>query len=353
MRPSKGSRWRMQRREFIHTASASLAWLALKRPTIQAAPRSAVMAVTGLIDARQVGLTLMHEHVLVDFIGAAKVSRERYHAEEVFRTALPHLNRVRALGCRTFVDCTPNWLGRDAALLQRLSRASGLRIVTNTGYYGARNHLFLPAHVAAETPAQLAARWINEFRQGIDGTGIRPGFIKTGVDAGPLSVLNAKVASAAAITHLQTGLTIGAHTGDGAAALEQLDLLEQHGVSPQAFIWIHAQSEKNTQLQLDAARRGCWVEFDGVNPGSVERHVTLVKVMREAGLLHRVLLSQDAGWYHVGEAGGGVYRGYDLLLTTFVPALRAAGFDEAQIRQLLVINPQHALTIRVRKMRAG
>lgn len=308
------------------------------------------MTVTGVIDAQQLGLTLLHEHVLVDFSGADKISRARYDAAEVFQTALPHLKRVRALGCRAFVDCTPNYLGRAAALLQRLARASGLRIITNTGYYGARNHLFLPAHVAAETPEQLAARWVKEFKHGIDGTTIKPGFIKIGVDAGPLSALNTKIVSAAALTHLQTGLTIGGHTGDGAAAMAQLDLLERHGVSPQAFIWIHAQSERNTHLHIEAARRGCWVEFDGINTGSVERHVALVQAMRAAGLLHRVLLSQDAGWYHVGEAGGGNYRGYDLLLTAFVPALKTAGFSETEIKQLLVGNPQQVLTIRVRKM---
>lgn len=321
--------------------------------SIHAAPCSSVMTVTGLMDARQLGLTLMHEHVLVDFIGADKVSRERYDAEEVFRIALPHLKRVRAAGCRTFVDCTPNWLGRDAALLQRLARASGLHIVTNTGYYGARNHQYLPAHVAAETPAQLAARWISEFKQGIDGTTIKPGLIKIGVDAGPLSALNTKIVTAAALAHLQTGLTIGAHTGDGAAAMEQLALLERHGVHPQAFIWIHAHNERNSQLHVEAARRGCWIEFDGVHPRSVERHVALLQVMREANLLHRVLISQDAGWYHVGEAGGGEYRGYDFLLTTFVPALKAAGFSEAQIKQLLVGNPQQALSLRVRKLMPG
>ncbi|HEX9003073.1 MAG TPA: phosphotriesterase [Blastocatellia bacterium] len=342
----------MQRREFIRTTAAGLAGLALPGSSIQAAQRSPVMTVTGLMDAPQLGLTLMHEHVLVDFIGADKVSRERYDTEEVFKTALPHLKQLRAAGCRTFVDCTPNWLGRDAALLQRLSRASGLRIITNTGYYGARNHQFLPAHAATETPEQLAARWVKEFTHGIDGTGIKPGFIKIGVDAGPLSALNTKIVTAAALAHLQTGLTIGAHTGDGVAAMEELALLDRHGVSPQAFIWIHAHSEKNSELHIQAARRGCWIEFDGIHPRSLERHVALVKTMREANLLDHVLLSQDAGWYHVGEAGGGEYRGYDFLLTTFVPALKAAGFSPAQIRQLLVSNPQQALTIRVRKFRA-
>lgn len=335
----------MRRRTFLTSAALALAGIATSR----AAQRDRIMTVRGPIDAQKLGLTLMHEHIQVDFIGADRVSRDRYNADEVFRTVLPHLRRIRELGCRAFVDCTPNWLGRDALLLERLSRASGLHIITNTGYYGARNHQFLPAHVAQETPEQLAARWISEFNQGIDGTRIRPGFIKIGVDAGPLSELNAKIVSAAALTHLKTGLTIGAHTGDGRAAMQQLDLIEKHGVSPEAFIWIHAQSEKDSKYHLEAAKRGCWVEFDGVSPASIERHVELVAKMRETGSLDRVLISQDAGWYHIGEPGGGNFRAYDGIITSFVPALRDAGFSRAGIDQLLIGNPGRALALKVRK----
>ncbi|MCI0662245.1 MAG: phosphotriesterase, partial [Acidobacteria bacterium] len=325
----------MQRRVFISNTALSLAGLAFPGQSNRAPSRSEVMTVTGPIAATQLGLTLMHEHILVDFIGADKVSRDRYRSDDVFQIALPHLKRIYELGCRTFVDCTPNWLGRDAALLQRLSKSSGLQIITNTGYYGARKHQFLPAHVTQESPEQIAARWITEFKQGINGTTIKPGFMKIGVDAGPLSDLNVKIVRAAAITHLQTGLTIGAHTGDGVAAMQELELVEKHGVSPAAFIWIHAQSEKNSQICIDAARRGCWVEFDGINTGSIERHLKLVQTMRDAGLLGQVLLSQDSGWYNVGEAKGGNYRGYDVLFTEFLPALRAAGLRQTEIDQLL------------------
>ena len=305
------------------------------------------MTVGGPITLPRLGRTLMHEHILVDFIGAEKVSSNRYNPDEVFQTALPHLKRVHELGCQSFVDCTPNWLGRDVRLLRRLSQASGLNIVTNTGYYGARQHLFLPAHVKDETQAQIAARWTREFEAGIDSTDIKPGLIKIGVDAGKLSDLNQKIVAAAAITHLKTGLTIAGHTGDGAAAKEQLDLLERLGVNAQAFIWVHAQSEKNSQLHIDAARRGCWIEFDGINRNTLDRHVTLVRSMRDNSLLDRVLVSQDSGWYHVGETGGGEFRGYDLLFTQFIPALRAAGFTTQEIDQLLVDNPQRALQLRI------
>ena len=76
----------------------------------------------------------------------------------------------------------------------------------------------------------------------------------------------------------------------------------------------------------------------------VDRHVELVCALREKGRLDRVLLSHDAGWYHVGEPGGGDFRGFDTLFTAFVPALKAAGLTEADIRQLLVDNPRRALT---------
>jgi predicted metal-dependent phosphotriesterase family hydrolase len=337
----------MPRRRFLATVMPALACAALARDKI-APPKLSAMTVRGRIDADRLGSTLMHEHVMVDFIGADKVSRDRYDPEQVFTTALPHLKRVAELGCRTFVDCTPAWLGRDVSVLHRLSAATGLNIITNTGYYGARKHAFIPAHALKESAAQLAGRWTREFERGIDGSRIKPGVIKIGVDAGPLSEINAKLVAAAALTHLRTGLTIGSHTGDGIAAMRQLDILEERGVSPKAFIWIHAQNEKDKELHIRAAKRGCWVEFDGVNTGSVERHLDLVKSMAEAGFLDRMLISMDAGWYHIGEPGGGNYRGYESLFTDFLPALRKV-FSEAQVERLIVGAPQQALALRVRR----
>jgi phosphotriesterase-related protein len=338
---------KMPRRRFLATTMPALAGAALAH-NVTGAPKLSVMTVRGPIDAERLGVTLMHEHVMVDFIGADKVNRNRYDPEQVFATAQPHLKRAAELGCRSFVDCTPAWLGRDVSILQRLSVATGLNIISNTGYYGARKHAFIPAHAYKESAMQLAGRWTREFERGIDGSKIKPGVIKIGVDAGPLSEINSKLAAAAALTHLRTGLTIGSHTGDGVAAMQQLDILEKSGVSPKAFIWIHAQSEKDKELHIRAAKRGCRVEFDGVNTASVERHLDLVKSMAGAGLLDHTLISMDAGWYHIGEPGGGNYRSYESLFNEFLPALRK-DFSKAQIDRLVVSNPQEALALRVRR----
>jgi phosphotriesterase-related protein len=250
------------------------------------------------------------------------------------------------------VECTPAYLGRDPELLRRLSEASGLNILTNTGYYGASNDKYVPQHAFATPAEELAANWIREFQDGIDRTGIKPGIMKISVDKGSLSEIDAKLVRAAALTHLKTGLTIASHTEDGTSALEELDLLNREGVAGSAFIWVHAHIEPQTEKQIKAAQRGAWIEYDGISEKSLEQHVKLVKLMIDAGLIHRTLISQDAGWYNVGEPGGGQYRSYDALFALFIPALRKSGVSEQQISQLLIENPRKALQTQIRKQRS-
>jgi phosphotriesterase-related protein len=305
-------------------------------------------AVTGRMSTAELGVTLPHEHVLVDFIGADKASRDRYDSEEVFRTALPHLEALKRAGCRTLVECTPAYLGRDPRLLVRLSRASGVTLLTNTGYYGAAQDKYVPALAFDEPAERLAGRWTTEFTDGIEGSGVRPGFMKIGIDSGPLSEIDRKLVRAAALCHKQTGLEIACHTGNGAAAFDALETLRTEGVSPEAFIWVHAQNEKDPAVHVKAARSGAWVSFDGIRPSSLEAHVGAVAALIQGAQLGRVLVSQDAGWYRVGEPGGGQFRPYTGLFEEFLPALLRAGVTEDQIRTLMVANPAKAFAVRHR-----
>jgi phosphotriesterase-related protein len=127
-----------------------------------------------------------------------------------------------------------------------------------------------------------------------------------------------------------------------------LDALEKEGVHPSAWIWIHAQNEPDVTRHIAAARRGAWIEFDGIDAQTIDQHVGLVTRIRDEGLLDHVLVSQDAGWYNVGQAGGGKARSYELIFTQFVPALRAKGFSAAEIKSLLVVNPARAFTVQAR-----
>jgi phosphotriesterase-related protein len=311
-----------------------------------AAPR--VWTVTGPVAPADLGTTLVHEHVLVDFVGADKVGRHRYDAEEAFRVILPHLAALKQRGCRTLVECTPAYIGRDPVLLRRLSETSGLHILTNTGYYGAANDKFVPAHAYDETAEQLAARWTAEWRHGIEGTGVRPAFMKIGVDAGPLSAIDRKLVTAGALCHRQSGLRLHVHTGDGAAAQEIVGVLRAGRIPPDAYVWVHAQNEKGRAVHRRLAADGVWISLDGVSETSLDAHLGAVADLVRAGHLSRVLVSQDAGWYHVGETGGGTFRPYTFLFDTFLPALRKAGLSEGDTRALLVDNPARVLTPMIR-----
>jgi phosphotriesterase-related protein len=348
----------MTRREWItglaHAlviAPAAVARVTARQPSD--AP-GLVQTVTGPIPAARLGLTLMHEHVLVDFIGADQVSPQRYDANHAFTTILPYLLQARQHGCATLVECTPAYLGRDVTLLKRLSEASGLHILSNTGYYGAAKDKHLPRFAFTESAEQVAARWTREFEQGIDGTPIKPAFMKIGVDTvapgssdpggAPLSDVDRKLVRAAAITSRSTGLPIASHTGTGPAAMAELDVLDEARVPASRFIWVHAQNERDPAFHTRAAKAGAWVELDGISEASIARHVDLVVQMKTQGLLGRVLVSHDAGWYRVGEPGGGQFRPFDTVFTKFIPALTAAGVTSAEVNQLLVDNPRQALT---------
>jgi phosphotriesterase-related protein len=309
-----------------------------------------IMTVNGPISPEKMGITLTHEHILVDFIGADSIDNSRWNRAEVIEKSLPFLKQISDLGCKSFVECTPAYLGRDPLLLKELSDASGLNILTNTGYYGAGNNKYIPEHGFSETADQLAERWIKEWENGIDGTGIKPGFIKIGVAGDELSDLHKKLVTAAARTHLKTGLTIASHTGPAVLAFAELDVIQKEGVAPDAFIWVHAQNEKDLSNHVKAARMGAWVSFDGINENNIEVYVGMIKNMKGNDVLNKVLLSHDAGWYRPGEENGGAYRGYTTLFEKLVPALKENQFTGEEINQLLVKNPAEAFTIRVRKI---
>jgi phosphotriesterase-related protein len=332
----------LSRRKFIKN-SISLLLLAYTRPG------DFVVTVNGRIPASAMGTTLVHEHFLVDFIGADKINYDRWNREEVIQKVLPYLLEAKKHGVKTMLDCTPAFLGRDVVLQRSLAKQSGLQVITNTGDYGAVGNKYLPPWAFTETPEQIAKRWISEFENGIEGTSAKPGFIKIGVDPGPLSELHQKLITAAAITHLRTGLTICSHTGKAIAAFEQIALLQKMNVHPSAFVWTHAQDEEDKSRYAKAAQPGAWISLDALGWGDAEEYAAGIDYLKQAGLLNKVLLSHDAGWYKPGEPDDKGFRGYTNIFEKLIPSLYKKGFTKNDIRQLLVKNPAEAFAIRVRR----
>ena len=309
-----------------------------------------VMTVAGPIAAGELGKTLAHEHILVDFVGAEETGYHRWSRSKVVRKTLPHLEDLKAMGYDSLFECTPAYLGRDPVLLSILTSLSGINLITNTGFYGARGNQFIPKEMLAASPDELAAIWIREFEFGIEKTGIRPGFIKIGVDRDEsLSEFHRKLVRAAARTHLATGLAIACHTGPTLAVFEIAEVLQEEGTPLDAFIWVHA-TRDISENHLKAARLGMWISIDNLRESAqlLRSNVERLKSLKAAGLLDRVLVSQDAGWYRPLEKNGGNFFPYRFVEMNLIPELRRNGFSESDIDQLMIANPRKAFALHSR-----
>src|SRR5688572_27853922 len=102
----------MNRRKFFRDTSI-LAGSMIIAPSVFAGKAKIypLMSVLGPIKPEELGITLIHEHVMADFIGAAETGTHRYQPDKIAEKALPYLLELKKAGCRTLIDCTPAYLG--------------------------------------------------------------------------------------------------------------------------------------------------------------------------------------------------------------------------------------------------
>lgn len=303
-----------------------------------------INSVTGPVSIDSLGLTLIHEHMLVDFIGADSIHPDRWNRDSVVAKVLPYLLEVKKYGVRTILDCTPSYLAKDPPLLKELSERSGIQILTNTGFYGAVAGKYLPEFVQTETAEQLAERWIDEFENGIEKTGIKPGFIKISVnEADTISAMDQKLVKAAGLTHQKTGLTIASHTGTWKTAAQEVRILQEMGVEPSEFVWVHAQNEPDFNNYREAAKLGVWISLDGIG-WAVDPYIDRLLFAKEQGFLNRILISHDAGWYDPAKPNGGEFQPFTNIFEKLIPVLNQRGFTDQDWDLLLKSNPKKAFS---------
>lgn len=307
-----------------------------------------IMTVQGPISPNDITAMVPHEHVLHSF-GKPPTTNPRYDADHVRKIALPALRGLRAEGCNALAECTTEYFGRAPGDLRALSEESGVYIITNTGYYGAAGDRYVPEHAYRDNAEELAERWSAEWENGIHDSGVRPGFIKIGVDhPAPLSEIDTKLVRAAALTHLATGLVIEVHSPkDGALGGIELDILAGEGVDPSAWIWVHADTVEDVDAVVGAAERGAWVEFDSLRKNNLDERLGLLRRFKAEGHLDHVLLSHDESSYLPDRTEP--IPTHVTLFTDFVPMLRENGFTDEEIHRLTVANPRRAFTVARRR----
>lgn len=296
-----------------------------------------LVTTLGLIDRERLGMILPHEHVFVDLRTWDQPGYGEGDPADVIRLMAPEIDAAAALGVTAIVEPGPAGVGRRVDILKAVSEATGMPLAVPTGVY---REPWLPPWVRDASQDDLRDWMIRELTDGVEGTGVRAGWIKLGATDDGLTGAETKVLRAAAAASVATGATIGSHTIRGHVARTQLDLIEEAGGAPDRYIWIHTHVEPDIAIHHELARRGAWIEYDGIgDPADDPKFLDLVLAALDAGLGHQVLLSHDRGWYDPAQPGGGTPKPFTPLMERFLPRLADAGVDDTTILMLTHDNP--------------
>ena len=299
-----------------------------------------IQTVLGAIEPADLGITLMHEHTLVDaWEWGGRLGYDSTVDDE--ELLVEELAFYRDAGGSALVDVTPIGLRRDPSGMRRLAQATGLHIIMGCGWYRERVY---PAYIHELSTNALADMLVKELEEGVEG-GIRPGIIgEIGTERFHVTPAEEKVFRAAARAQRATGASVTTHTTHfGDLAHEQMDILMEEGVPPERIVIGHLGERRGVKGELAIAERGVYVEIDHVGrPASAGtqpewRRARNVAELVQAGHLERVLISMDICTNSLLHWNGG--HGFDYLLTTFVPLLQEEGLTEEEIRIILVDNP--------------
>ena len=289
--------------------------------------------------AAELGWILPHEHIFVDFRPPDHPEHGMAAVADVVALMSPEIEKAQALGVTALVDCTPVGVGRRVDLLKAVSEATGMPLVVPTGIYREPK---VPAWAQAASEAELAAWMLSELQGEIEDSGVQAGWIKLSAGDDGITDCETKILRAAATAGRETKAVIGSHTIRGRVVQDQLDIIEAAGYTAERFIWIHTQIEPDFNWHLKMARRGAWLEYDGIGNGDDETYLEHIQRVLDAGLGDQLMLSHDRGWYDPAQPGGGAPKPFTYLFEQFLPKLRAVGVDEATIQQLMHDNPYRA-----------
>lgn len=306
--------------------------------------RRQVVTVRGPIDPSELGVTLSHDHLILDaFALFGEMSGSYAWILDDVDLATNEVERFRAAGGGAICEPTNEGIGRNPPALREISERTGVHVVMGAGWYRERAY---PPYVSEEMPDTLAERLVRELAVGVGDTGIRAGFVgEIGTERRFISPAQERVFRAAGRAHRRTGCPIMTHTTHfGELAIEQLDLLGEEGVEGSRVIVSHLGDRHGIRTLLPIAARGAFINVD--NLGFVGGYAPLdaradnVAALVAEGLVHQVMLSNDICLTDQLAAHGGC--GYANIQTRFLPLLHERGVSDEQIRMMLVDNPARA-----------
>ncbi|WP_242906731.1 phosphotriesterase family protein [Actinomadura terrae] len=310
--------------------------------------------VTGTIAASDVtGPVLSHEHLRMDLRWPARprlAEADPYRWLDEEKAVTRELSDLRAgAGLGLVVDLSCSGMGRDAAALARISAGARVAVVAGTGVF---TEPFHPDYVRTALDAgealgveRIAERLLAEIGFGLDGTNSLPGVIgEIGTWGEAPSEAEEACLRAAAQAARYSGLSVATY---GRAGVAQLEILTAAGLAPDRVAVGQQDRVDDPGQHRKIAETGAYVSFGtlglaGEDHAAIGARVRGVMDLLEAGHADRVLLSTGVARMDQVARNGGV--GYGYLFEVFLPALRAAGADDATLDAVLRDNPLRWLT---------
>ncbi len=342
-----------------------------------------IQTVTGQIDPQQMGITLSHEHCLIDNTAVftesdndyiKQLAKEpitvenagffRYHLLnnksnlllDDEKLAIYELSKFKARGGQTIADASIDDLGRDPTVLKNISLKTGLNIIMGSGYYVETPKLLQKLKDASAE--MIADEIINDICKGVGTTEVHAGFIGEIGCSWPLTKLERTVLKGAAIAQKKTGAGLQVHPGrNPRAPFEILSILEQSGADIEKTAICHIERTIDSdETLLELASTGCYLEYDLIGfEGYYPEDFALVNLPNDAaridqfkklidnGFAAKILASYDICYKCRYSTYGG--HGYAHLLDNFVPSMRKRGIEEGNIEKILISNPSRFFTM--------
>ena len=339
-----------------------------------------IRTVLGDIAPDKLGVTLCHEHLLIDLKRIFDEPDDAFGKEMarkpvelatlgwiranyfnnfdnvglyVEREVIEEISRYRAAGGATLVEVTPVDIGRNPEGLARIAEAAELNVVMGSGYYVYGTH---PDDMDVRPEDDLVAEMTRDVVDGVGDSGIRSGIIGEIGCTWPLHKNERKVLRAAARAQTATGAALTIHPGrDPRAPAEILDVIDSAGGDVRRTIMGHLDRTFHHYAAFkEFAESGCFLEFDMFGMESAYypfgptdmpndgRRIDLIMRLID-GHLDQILVSHDIAFKHLLVRYGG--NGYGHILQNAVPKMRTKGMSADQIDTVLKANPQRALTI--------
>lgn len=290
--------------------------------------------LNGLAAVEDVRLADAHGHVWIE--PPHGVSRDAQLELCDYEPIEAELADFRRAGATTIVDCQPGGCGRDAGMLVRLARATGLHITATTGFH--RRRYYPPTHwLWSASEEEATTYFVKELTWGMrEAEGRVPATtIKVGYE-GHFEGQTLTLMAAAAEAARRTGAAILCHTERGKNVEALLSFFGDRGVVADRLYICHMDKRPDFGLHRELAQAGVLLGYDTfVHPkyDPEQGAWPLLKKMVADGLADRIAVGLDLAvasmWRHYGGQPGLL-----ALPEQIVPRLRAEGISHSIIAKL-------------------